>query len=164
MRLGQAITDALGRIRILAEERRVSIALEENVSSDTQIIADPHKLALVLNCLLSNAVKYSQEGGAVTVSTTIVTGVPYIEVRVTDSGIGIPENEQIKIGEKFFRATNAVQLNGDGNGLGLFISRNIIEAHSGKLTFQSKPGKGSTFSFTLPTDPGLVPAPAKLKT
>jgi len=73
-----------------------------------------------------------------------------IEFSIRDSGIGIPEQEQKDIFKKFFWASNALKTNTEGNGLGLYIAKNIIEAHGGKIWFKSKDGEGSTFYFTIP--------------
>jgi signal transduction histidine kinase len=73
-----------------------------------------------------------------------------LEFSVEDSGIGIPEDQQERLFSKFFRASNAVRTETEGSGLGLFICKNIIDAHNGEVWFESEQGKGSKFYFSLP--------------
>jgi two-component system sensor histidine kinase VicK len=82
-----------------------------------------------------------------------------VGVSVHDTGLGIPADQQERIFTKFFRATNAMRVDTEGSGLGLFISKNIIDAHGGRIWFKSEEGKGTTLSFALPCAPsgeGLV--------
>ena len=73
-----------------------------------------------------------------------------IELCVKDNGIGIPHNQLDRVFSKFFRADSAVKIDTRGSGLGLYIAKNIIEAHKGRIWFESKEGRGSTFCFSLP--------------
>jgi signal transduction histidine kinase len=73
-----------------------------------------------------------------------------VECKIQDSGIGIPESQRDKLFSKFFRAANATKMEVGGSGLGLFITKNIIEAHGGKIWFTSKENQGSTFTIILP--------------
>jgi signal transduction histidine kinase len=118
-----------------------------------QIEMDADKIRMVLENLVDNAVKYTQEGGKVTIKLSdqrINSAEGAIEVQVIDSGIGIPSGETDKIFTKFFRASNAIKKEPDGSGLGLFIARDIIEKHGGAIWFENHPGEGMVFSFTLP--------------
>jgi signal transduction histidine kinase len=76
---------------------------------------------------------------------------------VKDTGIGIPSEEVPKLFGKFFRASNAVKFATEGSGMGLAIAKNIVEAHGGQMSAESEMNRGSTFSFTIPTDPSLIP-------
>jgi len=78
-----------------------------------------------------------------------------IEFSIKDTGVGIPEDQQKRVFTKFFRGTNVMRLETEGSGLGLYISKNIIEAHDGKIWFESKEGKGATFYFSLPVEKQL---------
>jgi len=73
-----------------------------------------------------------------------------LKVIVKDDGIGIPKDQQKRIFDKFFRTNNAIRLETEGTGLGLFICKNIIKAHGGRIWFESEKDKGSIFCFTLP--------------
>ncbi|PJB16018.1 hypothetical protein CO116_02800, partial [Candidatus Falkowbacteria bacterium CG_4_9_14_3_um_filter_38_19] len=73
-----------------------------------------------------------------------------IEFSIKDTGVGILKNQQSRVFSKFFRGANAIRMETEGSGLGLYIAKNIIEAHGGKIWFESEEGKGTTFHFTLP--------------
>ncbi len=113
-----------------------------------KVFIDPTKIYLVIQNLLDNAVRYTLPGGQVTIS--IDYDKIKMKVSVSDSGVGIPKEEQMRVFSRFFRAENVVRLQTEGTGLGLFIVRNIVEKHGGQVGFKSKEGKGSTFYFTLP--------------
>ena len=103
----------------------------------------------VIENLISNAIKFSPQGGKITVS--IEQADEKVKISVSDTGIGIPKKNLTHIFEKFYRAENASSEVIGGTGLGLAIVKYIIESHGGKISVESKLGKGSTFSFTLPT-------------
>lgn len=110
--------------------------------------ADQAKLELALGNLIDNAVKYTGAGGRVDVNVLAQGGS--IHVSVSDNGIGIPEEDQERIFTKFYRSRNAKLLMTDGSGLGLYITKNIIEEHRGTVRFTSEEGKGTTFFVELP--------------
>ena len=109
---------------------------------------DAEKIQIVVQNFLDNAIKYTDEGEVVLSLSTTDEG---IRVSVQDDGVGIPEEQQERLFNKFFRAENIQKKDVEGSGLGLFISKNIIEAHDGKIGFNSTEGEGSIFYFTLPT-------------
>jgi len=112
--------------------------------------ADPKILKIIIQNLLSNAVKYTPEKGSIKIS--IVKDGDFILFSVTDSGIGIPKKQQSKIFGKLFRADNAIQsVSSEGTGLGLYVAKAVVEQSGGKIWFESKENKGTTFSFTLPS-------------
>ena len=111
---------------------------------------DQDKIRVVLQNLIDNALKYSNHGGHVFVSTKISGNM--VEISVKDTGIGISKEQQEKIFEKFFRADNARKKESVGSGLGLYTVKTIVEKHGGKLWFESQEGQGSTFFFTLSID------------
>jgi len=111
-----------------------------------RIPVDPKLIWQILQNLLSNASKYTPEKGKITLALSLEP--ENILVKVADNGLGIPEFQKHRLFEKFFRADNVNK--SDGTGLGLYISRKIVEASGGKLWFESTEGKGSTFYFTIP--------------
>lgn len=143
----QVIERAIPDIEPEARKRGVTIEFKKP-SKDIIIIADPDRLLLVVNNMLDNAVQYGRGRGNVSVAVVERDGLA--EVSVADTGIGIPEKDRNKIFTRFFRAPNAVSVQANGSGLGLFIAQNIISHHSGKMWFTSEEGKGSTFYFTVP--------------
>ncbi|MFH1048025.1 MAG: ATP-binding protein [Patescibacteria group bacterium] len=114
----------------------------------TKIMLDVKLIRDAITRLINNAVAYTPEGGKVT--TRIVSGKNNIRFEISDSGIGIPKSEQPRIFDRFFRASNATVMKPDSSGLGLYITKNIIEAHGGKIGLTSEEGKGTTFWFDLP--------------
>lgn len=112
------------------------------------IQGDPERLEQVLSNLVSNAIKYSPNGGRITVSGRFDDD--YVYVAVTDEGIGIPPGEQERIFDRFYRVDSALSRRTQGAGLGLYLARSVVEAHGGQIWVDSRPGQGSTFVFTLP--------------
>jgi signal transduction histidine kinase len=104
---------------------------------------------MVIQNYLDNAMKYTKKG-KVTLAIEHIDGK--IKVSVSDTGVGIPEDQQKRLFGKFFRAANVQIMDTEGSGLGLFITKNIVEAHGGTVGFTSKEGEGSTFYFTLPAN------------
>ena len=113
-----------------------------------EIHADGDRLRQVLLNLIENAIKYSPRGGSVAIRGQVVEGA--VALSVSDSGIGIPEAEQPFVLRRFFRASNAAPENFPGVGLGLAIAKEIVEAHGGALSLQSRVDEGTTMTLTLP--------------
>ncbi len=116
-----------------------------------KIWADPNRLHQVLNNLVSNAVKYSPAGGAVTVRCR-QRGPEHVVIEIVDQGLGIPQEQVGKLFQKFARVRTDEHLKISGTGLGLYICRLIIEGHGGQIWVESEVGKGSTFGIVLPLD------------
>ncbi len=133
----------------LAAQHKVILERAPDFPTELRLTVDGDKIRQVLQNLLSNAVKYSKEGGTVTITcdTSKKTKVTF---SVTDTGLGIPEKQQSRMFEKFFRADNVQTKETDGTGLGLFIAKAIVEGHGGEIWFESKENVGTTFYFSLP--------------
>lgn len=131
-----------------ARQHSTQITFSHPGVNELYIAMDPDRLGLALFNLIDNAVKYTIEQGVV--SVLLEKNEDVIKISIQDSGVGIPENEKEKIFKKFYRATNAAQVEPNGNGLGLFITQNIIKRHGGNIGFESRAGRGTTFWFTLP--------------
>lgn len=130
-----------------AGEREITVDLD--LPGDTTfVLADARQLDRVLLNLLSNAIKFTTDGGRVTVSSKRVGAA--VEVVVTDTGVGVPTDEQSKLFTPFFRSSVAIQRAVPGTGLGLVIVKNIIDRHGGTIDLRSVPGEGTAVSFTLP--------------
>ena len=130
-------------LKPLAEERviKVTVAADERVTA----FADASRIRQVVDNLLGNAIKFNRDGGAVELAVRADGGTSVIEVR--DTGVGIAEADRARVFERFFRASEDVA----GNGLGLAISAEIVKAHGGRLSVDSTPGYGSTFTVELPS-------------
>jgi signal transduction histidine kinase len=150
--------EVIERERLLASQHNTAIAGDWDDKQIT-VTADKHKLGVALANLIDNAVKYGSNSGGetITVGAKINPEKSAIEISIVDSGIGIADSDKEKLFDKFFRADNARRVQPDGNGLGLFIAKNIIESHGGEIKIESKLNQGSTFSVLLPTDPNKIP-------
>ena len=113
-----------------------------------KVTADPDKIRVVLQNLIENALKYSNEGSKIIIS--ISKEEENIRVAVKDNGIGIPESDRANIFDKFYRGEKAKSIKTFGTGLGLYTAKKIIDAHGGQINFESKDKDGTTFFFTLP--------------
>lgn len=132
-----------------AAASRISLALRTTGEAVAPVVGDRERLKMVIQNLVDNAVRYSPAGGAVTVRT-LPGGAGTVEWQVEDQGIGIPREEQQFIFQKFYRTGLARRQQTEGTGIGLYISKAVIEALGGEIGFRSEAGKGSTFWFRLP--------------
>jgi len=146
--LGEIILSVVEDHRKDLENKNLQVDFLKPEEQLPQVMLDIEKMKIAVTNILDNAIRYTPEGGKIIVS--IEKGKKDIEVRIEDSGMGIPFNEQDKIFSKFFRSSNIRKIDTEGTGLGLYIVKNIIEAHEGKIWFESEEGKGTAFYFTVP--------------
>jgi PAS domain S-box-containing protein len=142
--LCEYLADLRERLSGVLEMQRVDLQVPEDLCI---VSADPNRLERIFTNLLSNALKYSPPGTQVTVSAERREGV--IWVYVSDRGEGIDPGDLPHLFQRFYRGTGVQRA--EGLGLGLYITRMLVEAHGGRIWVESEPGKGSTFSFTLPS-------------
>lgn len=151
MAFASVVSETISSIQSLADSKHIQIHLE--MPTDLPLIMGDHsRLVQILTNLISNACKYSPENTAVLVTITRDTnedGEPVIWCSVKDSGYGISQEDQEKLFTKFFRSGDPNVRLSSGTGLGLFITKGLIELHGGELTFESELGKGTTFSFSM---------------
>ena len=143
----QIVNELLLVMRAQAEEKH--LALTAHIPSGLPPVRGDHdRVTQILTNLIANACQYTPSGGRVTIEARASDG--FIQVDVSDTGIGIAVEDQKKIFERFFRADHPVVRETEGTGLGLPIVKSLVELHGGRIWVESEPGKGSTFSFTLP--------------
>lgn len=131
-----------------ATARNLQLVVKLPDSATPLLYIDEMKVRQVIMNFIDNALYYTKEGGKVKVEMAIKD--QYVEVRIKDTGIGVPKAEQEQLFTKFFRATNAHKRRPDGTGVGLFLAKKVIDGHGGEIIFESKENQGSTFGFRLP--------------
>jgi len=142
----EALAGWLEKLRPLANNKKQTIV--EDYPSSLTVFADPIRLKEIIYNLVSNAIKFTGDGGTVTI-TAKRHGEGAV-FRVTDNGIGIPEAEHEAIFDKFYQLGATTKGVPEGTGLGLAITKSLVELHGGEIRVRSKPGEGSSFEFTLP--------------
>jgi two-component system phosphate regulon sensor histidine kinase PhoR len=145
--LGIVILEVLQSFREQANGRQISLT---SVPLEPSLIAevDPSRMRRVLANLVDNAIKFSNVGGDILVSGESRNGS--ITIQVIDQGCGIPTEDCSRVFEKFYQVSHTLTKNRFGTGLGLYISKQIIEAHGGSIGVESQVGHGSTFTITIP--------------
>lgn len=151
--LSDVVEKILNDTKPLIEDKELEIV--QNLPDDMTLHTDKQALELILQNLISNAVKYTPEKGTITITATPYSGnnpslKPGTVLNVEDTGIGIPQEQQRNIFTKLFRADNAQHSNIEGTGLGLYSVKATVEKLKGTIWFESKPEKGTTFAVTLP--------------
>lgn len=146
--LAAVIADALERNQLLADQRNIKLAASAQES--VTLFGDYEMLVTATRNLIENAIVYSEPGGQVGVGLRVVDGVA--EISITDSGLGIPDSEQERIFERFYRVDPSRSRETGGTGLGLSIVKHAAANHRGEVKLFSKVGVGSTFTLRLPID------------
>lgn len=157
--LAEFVKEVVSKFEPMAQAAKVTLQFSDNLSSGrgkgtnssdgtTQVLTDRSNLKIILENFITNAIRYSKSGGEVNVLVKRKNKEALVEVQ--DEGIGIPQKDQKFIAQKFFRAENARTHQPQGTGLGLSVSRALLERLGGKMGFKSQENKGSTFWFSLP--------------
>lgn len=145
--LENLIEETIFKFKLFAESAKIEI--EFKFQKDLpKVLTDSSQIKQVLENLLDNAIKYTKEKGMVKLKLEKQEKNLYFEIK--DQGVGIPQEDQKYIFQKFFRAQNILRSRTQGTGLGLYIAKSIIEKSKGKMGFRSKEGEGTTFWFTIP--------------
>lgn len=153
IKLCEVVDDVANEMKHMMEEKKITFSNMCPIDNPS-ISADPKLLRIIIQNLLSNAVKYTPDGGKISVSMTYSPKSikEAFVIKVTDNGYGIPEKQKDKIFTKLFRADNVRALDTEGTGLGLYIIKSIMEESGGQVGFESKEGKGTTFTVTIPKE------------
>jgi PAS domain S-box-containing protein len=142
--LAQGVAECL-RLQIESKKQILNIDMGRELPP---VSGDTNRITQILTNLLSNAHKYTPPGGSIHITASLEN--EHVRISVKDTGIGLSKEEQDKLFTKFFRADNPATQKVGGTGLGLWITRSLVEMQGGEIRVMSAPGEGSTFSFTLP--------------
>lgn len=142
------IEESIKEIESRAEAKKISLNFVLKIETAMFLFIDLKKIIQVVENLLENAIDYTPPGGKVVIA--VETKNQNFQFKISDTGIGIPEGTRSSIFEKFYRSPNAKRIKSFGTGLGLYLSKQFIEGHQGKIWFESEEGRGSTFYFVLP--------------
>lgn len=139
------------RVGLNNKKRKILVDMPKDIPL---VEVDPDLMRHVYMNLLMNAVNYSDENDSIKIDISLKDGE--MITKISDTGIGIPAAEKTRIFEKFFRGSNALKKETDGSGLGLYLTKTIIESSGGKIWFESKENMGTTFWFTIPIESGKM--------
>ncbi|NIA16729.1 MAG: GHKL domain-containing protein [Planctomycetes bacterium] len=144
--LKDVINAALDTVGAKAREKSITLISDIDLTED-KVLGNQVSIEEVITNLLFNAIKYTAQNGEIKINAE--NRKDHVLVEISDTGIGIPEEELPRVFDEFYRATNAKKMEKDGRGLGLSIVKQIIERHNGKIQVSSREGVGTKFSFTL---------------
>ncbi len=142
------LASVVDKAQLEAVQRSITIQQEYELKDCVEVWADPDRLGVALGNIMDNALRYTQNGGVITLDLGTSKGFLYI--RISDTGIGIPEEYHDKLFTKFYRAPNAVRHAPNGSGLGLYMARQIIRRHGGTVKIASTEGRGTAVTIRLP--------------
>ncbi|MHB1391288.1 MAG: HAMP domain-containing sensor histidine kinase [Thermoleophilia bacterium] len=151
MPLADAMSIVQSVVEPLASKKDISIDISLGDSNDT-VMADPARFKQILYNLLSNAIKFTPAGGRVSIE--VRREGPQVEISVIDTGIGISRKDQERIFYEFLQVEGSYVRKYEGTGLGLALTKKLVELHGGRIWVESSPGTGSRFSFTIPDSNG----------
>ncbi|MEX0689997.1 MAG: PAS domain-containing sensor histidine kinase [Candidatus Paceibacterota bacterium] len=145
--INELIEKIVEEAKLIASKYEISM----NVDSDGsyQAMVDPERISTAITVLIDNAIRYNNEKGSINVGIKKAND-SYVQISISDTGIGMSQEDIDKVFEKFYRGDSAAQAEPNGSGLGLYIAKNIVEKHGGEISVKSTPGRGSTFTLTLP--------------
>src|SRR3989344_2459284 len=146
--LASVIHDVVVSFTGSAKRKGITLSVQWPPQPLPEARIDPERIRMVFENLIENAIAYTDSGGSVSLLVTSRDGM--VEVVVQDTGIGIAADDMSRLFTKFFREKNAILKETEGHGLGLFLSKSIVEAHGGTITVSSNLGKGSSFVVTIP--------------
>lgn len=150
VQMERVVKSVIDSYRRKIKKKKIRLKLKKPEKKLPKVFADVKKLKLAIGNLLENSLSYTEFGGKIIIS--LKGRKKKIKFEIQDNGIGIPKNQQKKVFQKFFRGSNVIRIGTEGTGLGLFVTKNIIEAHGGKIWFESRENTGTNFHFTLPIE------------
>lgn len=147
--VGEMLEDVADRFSFQLRQRRIGISIHVQPEVG-QVLLDRDQIDQVLDNLVSNSIKYTGDGGLLTIRARLEANGEQLEIEVEDNGIGIPKKDLSRIFDRFYRVDKARSRNMGGTGLGLSIAREIVKAHGGSITLESELNQGTRVAFMLP--------------
>lgn len=148
----ELVTEALDHVQLLAKDKEIEVVV--GGTGNLKLWGNQQQLVSALRNLVLNAIHYSPKGSRVAIGTALNNGI--VEISVVDQGIGVAQNEQERIFERFYRVDPARSRVTGGTGIGLAIVKNVCQGHGGTCTVWSEPGHGSTFTMRIPERTHLI--------
>lgn len=145
--MSETVDDVVNLMLPLVKEKKMNISVRKK-NKILVALSDQEKIKLVVENLISNAIKYTKNRGRIEISLSKNSGFVVFSIR--DNGVGIPKSQHKQIFNKFFRSDNVIKYQTEGTGLGLYIAKSIVEQSGGRVWFQSREDVGSVFNFSLP--------------
>ena len=145
----KVIAESIDALNNWAKARGISI-VKNMQGSLPEVSIDPNRIIQVLNNLIGNAIKFTPQNGTITLEAKLQSGGGFLEVGVSDTGIGIDKENLGKVFDKFYQVGERVPTDISGTGIGLAIAKEIVELHGGRIWVESEKGQGAKFIFTLP--------------
>ncbi len=158
LNLPDLVTNVLDTLKQEALLHKIDVSLEPMTEQVPPILGDQLRISEVITNLVSNAINYNNPGGWIKIK--IMKEANNVVVSISDNGYGIPAASLPHLFSKFYRVATPLEMGSKGSGLGLYFSKSIIDSHHGKIWVESEEGKGSTFSFSLPSSPDAVDKPS----
>lgn len=146
--INKIIENILSEYQSITKQRKIDLSFIRSATPIPLFFFDDSQMYVAIHDLIHNSVKYTRDGGKITVRTIYLNNK--VLIAVEDNGIGVPANEKSKIFTKFFRADNAKKIHSDGSGLGIYMAKNIVAKHNGEIDFQSEENRGTTVKITIP--------------
>jgi len=146
--IGEIIQSLIKDHKEEAEKKGIKVEFKEFGQQLPKVMVDVAAIKNAIGNIIDNAIRYNSPKGIVRIS--LEKNEKEIQIQIFDNGLGIPQEEKEKVFTRFFRGSNIMQVDTVGTGLGLYMAKNIIEAHGGRIWFESEQGKGTSFYFTIP--------------
>jgi len=142
------ILEIIKENEVIIKNRKLNVEFQKSEYPLPKLMLDKEKIKIAIENIFDNALRYTLAGGKVTI--ICIGSKKDVQIQIKDTGLGIPAEEKNRVFTKFFRSDNVMKRETEGTGLGLYISKNIIEAHGGEIWFESELNRGSVFFFTIP--------------
>jgi len=153
--LTKIVGEEIEQLSEIAKSRGLKLVYQKPKTKVPDLLLDETKTRQIIMNFIDNAIYYTPTGGTITIK--LINNPSTVELRVVDTGMGVPRSERAHLFSKFYRASNARTARPDGTGLGLFMAKKVVVAQQGSIIFESKEGKGSTFGFIFSKHKLAVP-------